>query len=162
MYHFICQYLKQHGFHHYEISNFSKLGFESKHNLIYWHYNSYYSLGTGATQNVNGVEEKMTTKIHEYIDSLSIGKLPDHEINILNKEEIISDYVMMNLRLSEGINIQEFKERSNLDLLNVLNKVDYYLKNNYLLIEEDNLKLNEDYLFVSNKIIFDLLTDMRI
>ena len=70
IYQFIIDYLDNLGFIQYETSNFAKEGFKSKHNLIYWNSEEYYSLGAGASSYVDGTRSIMNSKIHEYINDL--------------------------------------------------------------------------------------------
>ena len=67
MYYLICDKLKEAGFDHYEISNFAKPGFESKHNMCYWNQDEYYGVGAGASGYINGERYKNVDSIEEYI-----------------------------------------------------------------------------------------------
>ena len=58
MYKYICKKLKRKGYNHYEVSNFSKEGKESKHNLTYWDNNEYYGFGLGATGYINQMRSR--------------------------------------------------------------------------------------------------------
>ena len=162
MYHFIIDYLRKHNFIQYETSNFSLPGYESKHNLIYWNYMSYYSLGSGATSIIDNKEEIMTKKINDYISSLSNDQLPDSSIRILNLDEQIFDYVMMNLRKCEGINLDWFKQRFKNSLFDVLPKVNLLLNQGLLINQVNYLFIPEKYFYVANTIIVKLLEEIII
>ena len=162
MYHFIIDYLRKHNFIQYETSNFSLPGYESKHNLIYWNYMSYYSLGSGATSIIDNKEEIMTTKINDYITSLSNDQLPNSSIRILNLDEQIFDYVMMNLRKCEGINLDWFKQRFKNNLFDVLPKVNILLNQGLLINQVNYLFIPEKYFYVANTIIVKLLEEIII
>ena len=67
MYYLICYRLLKAGFEHYEISNFAKYGYESKHNMCYWNQDEYYGVGAGASGYINGERYKNADSIEEYI-----------------------------------------------------------------------------------------------
>ena len=73
MFEYIIQELERAGFEHYEISNFSKPGFESRHNLMYWDNAEYYGLGAGASGYVNGVRYKNHGPIRHYMQAVEEG-----------------------------------------------------------------------------------------
>ena len=74
MFEYIIQELERAGFEHYEISNFSKPGFESRHNLMYWDNAEYYGLGAGASGYVDGVRYKNHGPIRHYMQAVEEGK----------------------------------------------------------------------------------------
>ncbi len=162
MYNFISSYLFNYGYKRYETSNFSIEGYESKHNLIYWNYDNYYSLGIGATQIVNGVEETMDVNITNYISSLANNKIPKHYIKELNEEQILFDYAMVNLRKSEGINKDIFKSRFNKDVKSVYLNINNLLKKEYLLENDKSIFINPKYVFVENSIIVDTIDKIKV
>ena len=69
MYKLICKKLKENGYNHYEISNYSKKGYESKHNLVYWNNQMYYGFGLGASGYINNVRYENTRSINKYLSS---------------------------------------------------------------------------------------------
>lgn len=115
IYQFIIEYLDSLGFMQYETSNFAKEGFKSKHNLIYWNGEEYYSLGAAASSYIDGTRSIMNSKIHEYIDDLLNNKLPSCISETLTFDEIVEEYVMMNLRKNEGINVDKFNNKFSLN-----------------------------------------------
>ncbi len=147
MYYYIKNYLEKNGYLHYEISNYSKKGFESKHNLTYWNNMNYYGFGAGASSFVGNKRIDNTKSIYNYMNKNKIM----HE-EILDNNQLIKDEVMLNLRKINGINKKEFysKYKKTVDNYFLYNE----LINNSLLIEDnENIKINEKYLFVSNSII---------
>ena len=67
MYELICKKLKENNFLHYETSNFSKIGYESKHNLTYWNNDHYYGFGLGASGYIDNIRYTNTKNINEYL-----------------------------------------------------------------------------------------------
>ena len=74
MFEYIIEELEKGGFEHYEISNFSKPGFESRHNLVYWDNAEYYGLGAGASGYVDGIRYKNHGPIRHYLEAVEAGK----------------------------------------------------------------------------------------
>ena len=136
MYKLICNTLKSSGFNHYEISNFAKDGYESKHNLVYWNNQNYYGFGLGASGYINNIRYNNTTNLKKYL----LGNyLKDKEI--MAKKDIISYELILGFRKIKGINKKEFKKKYNLDIKDLYNIRE-------LLISGD-LKENKDYIFIN-------------
>ncbi len=127
--------LTNHGYNRYEISNFAKEGYESKHNITYWKDNEYYGIGLGAASYKNKVRYKNTLNIFNYLS----GKY-QMEKEKISLEDDKKYYLMLNLRLSDGIKLKEYKKRFNIDLLDekreAINKL---IKRKLLLIKNDYL-----------------------
>ena len=85
MYDEIIDYLKEKGFNHYEISNFSKEGYESRHNLVYWHNEHYYGFGLGASGYLNNIRYDNTKSMDDYLNNKIILNK-----EILDKKGLIS------------------------------------------------------------------------
>ena len=117
MYHYLVERLKKAGYKHYEISNFCKDGYESKHNMAYWKQKEYYGFGAGASSYLDGKRYTNISNLNEYIEKIKIDK----EVSIIEEEETIdskiNEYMMLGLRLVDGINIQEVNEKFGIDVL---------------------------------------------
>lgn len=151
MYYKIVSKLKDKGYNHYELSNFSKPEYESKHNLTYWKNEEYYGFGAGASGFVNGIRYDNTKSVVNYIN----GKSHIYEEK-LDIEQKIKDEVMLNLRMINGINKERFKNKYNISFDKVFNYKNLVL-NGYLIENNKNIYIPEDKLFVSNEIIIMLL-----
>jgi oxygen-independent coproporphyrinogen-3 oxidase len=92
------------GFHHYEISNFARPGFEARHNLAYWKGHSYLGLGPCAHSFdvTNSRRWKNISSLHSYAENLNKGKLPREQTEELTDEQRNLERWMLALRLSEG------------------------------------------------------------
>lgn len=156
MYYKIIDFLRENGFYHYEISNFSKKGFESKHNINYWKNNNYYGFGSGASGFINNVRYDNTKSIFNYIKGKYI-------INneVLDKDMLMKDEVMLNLRMINGICKNDFKARYNISLDKAFD-YSFLVDNKYLNENKTNLYINEKYLFVSNVIINKMLDNFKL
>lgn len=116
MYHFLVSRLKEVGYVHYEISNFALAGYESKHNLVYWKQEEYFGFGAGASSYIDGKRYTNIGSIKEYITKINskedVGILEEVE----NFDSKLNEYMMLGLRLVEGINIDEVNRKFNIDV----------------------------------------------
>lgn len=102
--------LKENGYAHYEISNFAKPGFESRHNSTYWRNEPYYGLGAGAHGYVNRQRHVNLKGITPYIQAAD-EKLPRLETFEVSKDEAMEDLMMVGLRLLEGVPASRFSDQ---------------------------------------------------
>lgn len=146
---FVCQYLKNKGYEHYEISNFCKDNKESRHNLKYWQGDEYLGIGPAA---------------HSFIDSKRYF-YPRSLKDFLNGNEPINDgfgggeeeYIMLSLRLKKGLSPSEYKSRFSKELpCDFLSKCKAFEMAG-LMSAKDNISLTDKGMLVSNSIITELL-----
>ena len=141
MYKLICKELKENNYIHYEISNFAKKGYESRHNLVYWNNMNYYGFGVGASGYINNIRYDNTKSISKYIDGNYVLKK-----DILNFNTIIENEFILGLRKIKGIRLSEFKEKYGFDVTDI----PIVLK----LIDEKKLNIKNDYLYIYNNYIY--------
>lgn len=107
LYELTINYLSENGFRQYEVSNFSKPGFECKHNLIYWQYGEYLGFGTSAHSFINRKRWWNFSSLKRYISEIDLtGKASAGE-ETLSTDKSVSEYIMLALR-STGLNVNEF------------------------------------------------------
>ena len=94
----------------YEISNFSKRGFECQHNLRYWKLKDYIGLGCSAQSNISNIRYSNVTSLKNYLKQNY-----SYTFENLNKIERLNEYTMLGLRLNEGIDIEEINFKFNID-----------------------------------------------
>ena len=143
MYKLICKEMKKNNYYHYEISNFSKPGYESKHNLCYWNNDNYYGFGLGASSYIDNKRITNTRSINKYLNGnyrLDIIELSDNDL--------IEYKIMLNLRKAEGISLKEVK----LDVRDLV-------KEGLLKEENNRVRIPEEKWYVSNEIILRVLED---
>lgn len=155
MYNLIRSKLKKNGYNHYEISNFAKKGYESKHNLVYWNNLEYYGFGLGASGYVNQIRYTNTRSLNNYISGT----------NIIEKEKMtkalqMENEMILGLRKLEGVNIKKFEKKYHCKVDEVFDIKDL-LKNNKLEIIDDFIRINEKYLYTSNDILIYFLLDQE-
>ena len=147
MYWYVKNMLELNGYKHYEISNFSKPGFESKHNMNCWNQNEYIGFGISAHSYRDITRYSNTENIEEYIKNLNQNS-PEknraiHEIQKLEDTE--KEFMLLGLRKIDGIQISEFKNRFGDNPI--------YLYRNELkkLSDEKLIKIDDDQIKLTNK-----------
>jgi oxygen-independent coproporphyrinogen-3 oxidase len=137
--------LKESGYNHYEISNFS-LGEDNlcKHNLIYWNHKPYLGLGPSAHSFFDNQRYANKRSLSFYIDALGKGNLPiDFQENLSN-DDLIFEYMLLNLRLQKGINLSDFRTRFGVDCYEKFDtKIKYLSENNLIEMDDRYLRLSE-------------------
>ncbi|MCI6716562.1 MAG: radical SAM family heme chaperone HemW [Mollicutes bacterium] len=157
MYEKICDKLKNHNFKHYETSNFSIEGYESKHNLIYWNNEEYIGIGAGAATHLNHERYTNIRNIEKYYDGVRNNKLEleDYEIQTLDAE--MNDEVMLGLRKMEGISKTSFLKKYKIDLLVKFPIIIELIREG--LLEETNgyIRIPSRYSYIANYIIIKII-----
>lgn len=167
MYRKTAEILALHGYNRYEISNYSKPGFESRHNLGYWTGEEYLGLGIGASsyikncENEYGVRFCNTSDITKYIKTEfnNDDVLRLHEkVEILTREDAISEYIFLHLRLTKGFSTKEFTTKFGADIRDLFaDVIDKYKKGGFLEEKDGYIRLTETGLDVSNTIMSDFV-----
>ena len=110
MFEYIIAELERAGFVHYEISNFSKQGFESRHNLMYWDNAEYYGIGAGASGYVDGVRYKNHGPIRHYLKAVEEGSARINEEHLSQREQM-EEEMFLGLRKKSGVSMARFEEK---------------------------------------------------
>lgn len=147
MYWKVKEKLEDAGYVHYEVSNYSKPGFESKHNLSCWNQEEYIGIGVSAHSYTNNVRFSNMDSIEEYIQNYETEKETDNLIfhEKQNKSSKMKEFMMLGLRKIKGVSIQEFKNR--------FGENPIYIYKNELnkLVEEKLLEIDGDIIRLTNK-----------
>lgn len=150
MYLHLSERLESSGFKHYEISNFAKKGYESRHNLKYWNCDEYLGLGPSAHSFIDGKRFFFPRDIHSFID----GKKAEYDSTGGDKEE----YIMLRLRLSNGIIFDEYKDRFGEELNDeLIKKATDFTNQGLMTISENGIALTKKGFLISNYIISELI-----
>lgn len=146
--------LEENNFNHYEISNYAKSGYESRHNLSYWRNEEYLGFGLAAHGYINGERYSNICNFDKYINN-PLKKAESHHVS---KQEAVEEGIFLGLRLTEGINIDKFSQEYNIDLLrNYETVINKYANCGYLEIHNGFLRLTRQGILLSNLILADFL-----
>lgn len=151
MYYNIIDRINNSGYIHYEISNFSLKGYESKHNLVYWNNEEYYGFGLSASGYFDNIRYTNTYNINKYI----AGKYL-YEEEKLNIEDKIEYEMILGLRKIKGINLDKFKIKYNIDVVEIYN-INKLIKEKKLILDNGYLSINKEYLYISNQIFMEFI-----
>lgn len=146
------EFLKEAGFVHYEISNFSKPFFESKHNLNYWENNSYYGFGCAACGYIENIRYSNETDLQKYIEN----PIPKATVDKLTHQQILEEAIFLGLRKINGVDIEEINKKYGIDFKEKYAKIlkkygDYFIKT------EKGYALTLDGILVSNEILAEFI-----
>ncbi len=165
MYETLYSYLDKKGYLQYEISNFSKQGYRCQHNMKYWLSMEYVGIGVSAHSFVDGKRYYYSSDINEYISSVKNGTMPkriyeegySNNSHSLNQNSKIDEYIMLKLRLSDGIELNEFKNRFNIDFYDYAKEAREFLSTGHAVEQGGSYSLTPKGFFVSNYILLKLL-----
>jgi oxygen-independent coproporphyrinogen-3 oxidase len=99
------------GYRHYELANYARPGFESRHNVGYWCYREYLGVGIGAASLIAHRRWSNVRELEQYCQNLSQGRLPVGECEHLTPDQEMAEYLFLGLRLRAGISLQDFYQR---------------------------------------------------
>ena len=152
MFEYIIEELERSGFEHYEISNFSKPGFESRHNLMYWDNAEYYGIGAGASGYVNGVRYKNHGPIRHYLSAVEAGNARVTEEHLSQREQM-EEEMFLCLRKKSGVSITRFEEKFGTSFEDLYGQVVRNLCHQGLLqVEGQQIRMTKKGLFLGDTV----------
>lgn len=153
MFEYILQELEKNGFEHYEISNFTKPGFESRHNLMYWDNAEYFGLGAGASGYLAGMRYRNRGPIQHYLKAIrENGHARLHE-EYLSQVEQMEEEMFLGLRKKSGISVARFEEKYATSFEERYGQVVSELKDEGLLQEENGfIRMTKKGLFLGDTV----------
>ena len=152
MFECIIAELEKAGFEHYEISNFSKPGFESRHNLMYWDNAEYYGIGAGASGYVDGVRYKNHGPIRHYLQAVEAGNARVQE-EVLTLKEKMEEEMFLGLRKKSGVSKKHFEEKFGLSFEDQYGAVVSELTEQGLLVsDKDIIRMTKQGLFLGDTV----------
>ena len=152
MFEYIIAELEKAGFEHYEISNFSKPGFESRHNLMYWDNAEYYGIGAGASGYVDGVRYKNHGPIRHYLQAVEAGNARVQE-EVLTLHEKMEEEMFLGLRKKSGISKKRFEEKFGVSFEDQYGAVVSELTEQGLLVpDRDIVRMTKQGLFLGDTV----------
>lgn len=154
----IYKILNKAGFRRYEVSNYAKPGFECAHNKKYWDETNYLGLGVSAHSYVEGYRYFNTKRLDTYIDAMREGKSAVYSKEYMSMDDRRTERIMLSLRTVKGLDLKQFKEDFNEDLLkSKKNEIEKLKELQMVEVVDDFLRITEQFFYVSNTIIVDLL-----
>jgi oxygen-independent coproporphyrinogen-3 oxidase len=160
MYDFGRKLLAEKGYERYEISNFAKKGFESRHNMNYWNRGEYIGFGVAASSFMCGRRFTNTFDLDEYMKCIISGFYPAVTSEQVETNDAKFEYVMLALRTTKGLSMKEYKATFGSalaeDFPEALKKTVSYLQ-----LDGDILKIKDEYLYVQNSILMHFLEEVR-
>jgi oxygen-independent coproporphyrinogen-3 oxidase len=167
-YELACELLAEHGYDHYEISNWAKPGLECKHNLTYWRDGEYLGLGAGAHGHAAGVRYQIVKQPRVYLRRLEETVAPGYplstavaESHTISRAEAISDMMMTQLRLlNEGLDLAAFETKFGQTLTEIYNgTLDQMLDWELVRVANGRLSLTQKGWFLSNQVFYRFMLD---
>jgi oxygen-independent coproporphyrinogen-3 oxidase len=152
-----CAMPRAAGYEHYEISNFAKPGFRSRHNLHTWQCRDYLGLGVAAHSCMNGVRFGQSRDLEGFLAGKDITEFTE----VLTPADREAEYIMLALRLSDGIDEKEFSTRFGHDFRHTYgDPCVSYVERGLMEWENGRVRLTESGFPVSNVILAELLADL--
>jgi len=155
------RYLADRGYRQYEISNFSRVGKECRHNLKYWNCDEYLGFGVSAHSYFAGYRFAMTPSIEDYITGVTV---PDSKVRLLTENEEIDgrermgEFIMLHLRLAKGLDCREFERRFGVSFAERFgDKCRIFLRGGFMVAKNGRVFLTPKGMFVSNYILTEIL-----
>lgn len=153
MYEYAIDFLNEHGFEQYEVSNFAKKGYESKHNLTYWHYEDFYGVGLGASGKIGNQRYTHSSNFQDY--------LTEHETMetvLLEKQELHFEAIMMGLRVLQGIDLVDYQRKYDCDLLDEYKEaVDKNIRKGYLECSDGFLRVTRQGMYLLHEVLLEFM-----
>lgn len=153
MYWYVKNTLELNGYKHYEISNFAKQGYESKHNMNCWNQKEYIGVGIAAHSYRDITRYSNTENLGEYIRNVQNEKLERNRIihEIQKEDDTKKEYMLLGLRQIDGVKISKFKEKFGDNPIYLFrNELKKLVDENLISVDEDNIKLTNKGIDLAN------------
>ena len=160
MYFRAIEYLRRNGYYQYEISNFAQEGFRCRHNMKYWNCEEYLGLGPAAHSFLRGTRFSFGKNAEKYVEVLSRGSAEDltEDFETIEPWERAGEYVMLRMRLTDGVEEGEFTRRFGMDFRDMYEeKLAPFIRAGYARHEDTRWYLTPKGMFVSNAILSEVL-----
>ena len=156
-YAFTIDFLGAHGYRHYEVSNFSRRGYEARHNLKYWDGSFYLGLGASAHSYDGGRRFWNAANLRKYLEALHSGRLAEEDQEMLTRRQRIFEFTFLGLRQTQGIDLRLFHKKFHRPFEEVFDGIAMELEREGLIVRErDHLRLSREGMFLCDEICASL------
>ena len=153
MYEYMLDKLRQKGYNRYEISNFARQGLESVHNLKYWLYEDYIGFGPSAHSFLNRMRTENSRNLKAYLKGENICV----SSSLIGENEAMNEYVMLGMRLEEGVNKKTFFDRFGVDFDSQFGEKFNRYESGFVINGEKSCRFTDRGFLLSNYILSDVL-----
>ncbi|EJX2681063.1 radical SAM family heme chaperone HemW [Clostridioides difficile] len=158
MYEYTINYLKSKGYNQYEISNYSKEGYNCEHNILYWECEYYIGIGAGASGYINENRYNNVESLEDYHLSLVKREKPIQENEILSEKDMIEEKIFMGLRMNKGIKFEDFKKKFGIDFRDKYNKqIEMLLARKLINQSFEGIQLTQKGREISNSVFIEFM-----
>lgn len=158
IYNYTIDTLYKNGYHQYEISNYAKDNFECKHNVLYWKCEEYVGIGASASGYFNGIRYNNICELDNYEKMILEGEKPIEWEEKLSIKDEIEESIFLGLRMNEGIQISDFKEKYNFDFeKEYKNEIEKLSKMELIEIDNNLMKLTQKGREISNSVFVEFI-----
>lgn len=153
MYHWTVDTLAEWGYGQYEISNFAKVGRQSRHNRIYWQAEEYLGMGLGAHSYMDGKRFHNSYDLQKYISAKGDTSLLREDTELITETDALAEFMFLGLRLTEGVSFVRFRQRFGKEMDTVYGKeLQELAELGLLLRDESGVRLSRRGIDVSNAV----------
>ncbi len=153
MYEYVMQRLEEAGYSQYEISNFARKGYESRHNLVYWNNEEYYGLGAGAHGYLEAVRYHNHGPLKKYMNAIEDGRKPIIEQITVTRKEQMEEEMFLGLRKMEGVSPELFQKRFSADINDVFGEtINKMIMQGLLELSDGRIKLTQSGKLMGNEV----------
>ncbi|MBI2216663.1 MAG: radical SAM family heme chaperone HemW [Candidatus Rokubacteria bacterium] len=147
---------RDHGFEHYEVSNYARPGYRSRHNLTYWRRGEYLAFGPGAAGFVADVRWANVKPVPRYCSETEAGRLPVDTCERLTDRQALAERLILGLRVADGVPASWLEERATGDG-QLRTRIDWWQARGLLVFDNDRVRLTEEGYLLSDALFIDLL-----
>lgn len=152
MYEILIDQMEKKGLQQYEISNFSRPGFQSLHNLAYWNNDEYFGFGAGAHGYVNGIRYSNYGPLKKYMEPLRNEYFPIFERHEVTKHEKMEEEMFLGLRKRKGVSISTFKRKYSIHPKELFEQqIEDLISKGWIEVTDDSIRLTREGLFLGNE-----------
>lgn len=150
--------LEENGYAQYEISNYAKPQKECKHNLRYWERGEYLGIGLGAASLIQNMRMNNTREMKEYLEKSAVPKTMRKDVEFLERQQQIEEFMFLGLRKTYGISKKEFRRTFGREIEDVYGQtLKKFVEEGMIKEKKDRIFLSEDGVLVSNQILAEFL-----